>query len=103
MNKPVMTRYIEPQNIDDMSVGGTVPVGLLTESHAGWRNKRPIIHQEKCVRCLRCAVFCPEGVIDTSGAVLEIDYTFCKGCGICSYECKAKAISMIKESEWNDC
>ncbi|MEM0469142.1 MAG: 4Fe-4S binding protein, partial [Pyrobaculum sp.] len=27
-----------------------------------------------------------------------IDYTYCKGCGICSDVCPAKAIEMVQES-----
>ena len=27
----------------------------------------------------------------------DIDYDFCKGCGICAYECPSDAIEMIKE------
>ncbi len=80
-----------------MPAGATVPIGLLTEPNAGWRSRRPVIDLDKCVRCLRCFIFCPDGVIDKSGEELQIDYQFCKGCGICAYECKAGAISMVKE------
>jgi pyruvate ferredoxin oxidoreductase delta subunit len=27
----------------------------------------------------------------------EVDYDFCKGCGICAHECKSKSIEMLKE------
>ena len=28
---------------------------------------------------------------------LEIDYQYCKGCGICAVECPTAAITMVKE------
>jgi Pyruvate/2-oxoacid:ferredoxin oxidoreductase delta subunit len=28
---------------------------------------------------------------------VEIDYDYCKGCGVCANECPAKAITMVEE------
>jgi pyruvate ferredoxin oxidoreductase delta subunit len=97
MNKPQITAYAEPRNSNEMIQGATAPIGLLTEKNEGWRNKRPVIDQNKCIHCLLCFVVCPDGVIDKSEGPLTIDYRFCKGCGICANECKVNAISMIKE------
>ena len=44
-------------------------------------------------------MICPDGAIDKSKEQIEVDYNFCKGCGICEKECKLKAISMVKEVE----
>jgi Pyruvate/2-oxoacid:ferredoxin oxidoreductase delta subunit len=30
---------------------------------------------------------------------VEIDLTYCKGCGICAEECPAKAITMVMHEE----
>jgi pyruvate ferredoxin oxidoreductase delta subunit len=60
-----------------------------------WRLERPVIDRGLCTSCLLCWVFCPEAVI-TKDAI-EIDYDYCKGCGICAEECPPHAISMIKE------
>lgn len=99
MDKPIVTTYEEPTCNEEMPRGATVPIGLLTEINAGWRNKKPIINTEKCIRCLTCFIVCPDGVIDISGPVLTINYQFCKGCGICSNECKVNAIKMVEEVE----
>jgi 2-oxoacid:acceptor oxidoreductase delta subunit (pyruvate/2-ketoisovalerate family) len=47
-----------------------------------------------CTRCDTCLVYCPEGIIRRKGAGYEVDYTFCKGCGICVTECPRKAMEM---------
>jgi pyruvate ferredoxin oxidoreductase delta subunit len=46
---------------------------------------------------MRCFLVCPDGVIDKSGNRLEIDYDFCKGCGICAFVCPKGAITMARE------
>jgi len=73
--------------------------GQLHEISSGMRTFRPVIDTEKCVKCLRCFLLCPEGTIDKSGETLEIDYDFCKGCGICARSCKLGAITMVKEAD----
>jgi len=68
-----------------------------------WRVVRPVVDQEKCVRCGICEKHCPTDVIitgakeDDSGVV--IDYKYCKGCGICAEVCTKKAIEMIDERQ----
>lgn len=66
---------------------------------SGMRTFRPVIDTEKCVKCLRCFLVCPDGAIDKSGEHLEIDYDYCKGCGVCNRACKLGAITMVKETE----
>jgi len=65
-----------------------------------WRVFKPKLDKTKCTRCLRCWIFCPENSIkkEKDGTV-SIDYTYCKGCGICASECKVKAITMEREAK----
>ncbi len=70
-----------------------------------WRASRPQIDHEKCTpfrnqrpSCFICWLYCPEGVVKRAIPV-EIDYDYCKGCGICAEECPTKAIGMVDESE----
>jgi pyruvate ferredoxin oxidoreductase delta subunit len=99
MERPVVQTYNKPKYIDDYPLGPSFTSGHLTEISSGMRTYKPIIDNEKCVKCLRCFLVCPDGTIDKSGDVLEIDYDFCKGCGICAKECKFNAITMHKEGE----
>ena len=81
--------------------------GYLVTKNSGWRRVRPVIDRDKCVMCLQCYLYCPDGVISENvdaandGAVNDskicIDYDFCKGCGICEKICKVGAIKMEAE------
>ncbi len=63
-----------------------------------WRALRPVIDRGKCIKCLLCWVYCPEpAIIRGEDDGVEVDYDYCKGCGICANECPVKAISMVEE------
>jgi pyruvate ferredoxin oxidoreductase delta subunit len=96
MNKPKLSTEPLPSKLP---LGPATRAGVLHEISAGMRTFRPVIDTEKCVKCLQCFLCCPDGVIDKSGDVLEIDYDYCKGCGICKNVCSVDAITMIKEED----
>jgi 2-oxoacid:acceptor oxidoreductase delta subunit (pyruvate/2-ketoisovalerate family) len=61
-----------------------------------WKTFEPKCDFEKCVNCLTCVLFCPEGAIQWKPDVKQIMFNlnFCKGCGICANECPIKIIVM---------
>ena len=70
-----------------------------------WRSERPVWDAEKCIHCLFCWVYCPDGAIEVKdGKMVGIDYKHCKGCGICAHECpkRASALTMHKEREFEE-
>ena len=85
--------------VETLPLGPAFETGQLHVVSSGMRTFRPVIDTEKCVKCLRCFLVCPDGAIDKSGETLEIDYDYCKGCGVCRRACKPGAISMVKEAE----
>ncbi len=85
--------------VEALPLGPAFETGQLHDVSSGMRTFRPVIDTEKCVKCLRCFLVCPDGAIDKSGETLEIDYDYCKGCGVCRRACKPGAISMVKEAE----
>ncbi len=65
-----------------------------------WRVFKPIFNKDKCVKCLRCWIYCPEGAVKKKkdGSV-SIDMDYCKGCGICANVCNVKAIILEREEQ----
>lgn len=65
-----------------------------------WRWIRPVVDNDKCVRCYLCEIYCPDNTIlvdPEKGAI--VDYMYCKGCGVCAAVCPAGAIEMRPEQE----
>ncbi len=50
-----------------------------------------------CTECDNCLVYCPEGIIkrQAPNEGYLLDYSYCKGCGICAVECPRKAMEML--------
>ncbi len=74
---------------------GDYPVPLT----GGWRmGKKPAVFLNRCVNCLLCWQFCPDGAVVVDGTTfLGFDYAYCKGCEICDAVCPTKAVVMIDE------
>ena len=47
-----------------------------------------------CSDCDNCIIFCPDSSVNKQH---DINYDYCKGCGICANECPSDAIEMVKE------
>jgi len=64
-----------------------------------WRTIRPVLNQDKCIRCYMCWKFCPDMsmTVEKEGDYPSVDLDHCKGCGICSNECPRGAIKMVRE------
>jgi len=76
----------------------TYDPGWSRENKTGaWRAVRPVKDAEQCNECGLCWLYCPEACI-TSGTY-DIDYAYCKGCGICAEECRPGAITLEREDE----
>ncbi len=88
-----------------LPIGGIVerPGSALDFETGDWRSERPVWHEDKCIQCLLCWVFCPDSAILVKDEKVEgIDLRYCKGCGICANECppKARAIEIVSEAEF---
>ena len=89
--KPYLRDFV-PQNLEDIPEATAYEAGYLVTKNAGWRNVRPVIDNTKCVGCLQCYLYCPDGVIFQDDNKVDVDYNFCKGCGICQKICKVGEI-----------
>jgi len=54
-----------------------------------------------CFECDNCYGVCPDNAIKKKGLGegYEIDYDYCKGCGICAEECPCGSIAMLAEDK----
>lgn len=50
-----------------------------------------------CNNCDNCWVFCPDAAITRMNGTYEVNYDFCKGCGVCAEECPRNVISLVEE------
>jgi pyruvate ferredoxin oxidoreductase delta subunit len=73
------------------------PGSSIINKTGNWRTgKKPVRNAEKCIKCMRCWLVCPDNAIDEN---IETNYDFCKGCGICAKECPVKCIDMVDEEK----
>ncbi len=75
----------------------TAPLISYSRVVSDWRISHPVVDKVKCVGCKRCWVYCPETAISMVEGKAEVNYDYCKGCGICSEECLVGAIKMERE------
>ncbi|GAE86789.1 4Fe-4S dicluster domain-containing protein [Acetivibrio straminisolvens] len=99
MNRPKLREYVKPKHIKDYPVGPCYTAGHLVTENADWRTEKPVVESTKCTGCFYCYLCCPEGVIYKEGKAVDIDYAFCKGCGICARVCPKKAVKMIRKEK----
>ena len=52
-----------------------------------------------CNQCDNCITYCPDVAISRHGDRYEVDYDYCKGCGICAEECPRWVISLVEEGK----
>ncbi len=72
----------------------------LTEENALYEARR-CMSCGNCFECDTCYGVCPDNAIKKlgDGNRFEINYDYCKGCGICAHECPCGAIEMVDESK----
>ncbi len=90
------TKYLLPER----TKGFFEVTSSLTERTASEEAKR-CFNCGTCNECETCYTFCPDASILKGAKTLshEVDYDFCKGCGICYVECPRRAISLKEEEK----
>jgi len=86
----------------ELPIGGIILEAGSAEAYrtGDWRTFRPILDEEKCIKCLRCWILCPDSAVIVEDAkVTGFDLVHCKGCGVCAFECPVDAIEMVLETE----
>ena len=62
-----------------------------------WRTLMPVFKHDTCNDCRICVLVCPDACIFGKDFKYEADMDYCKGCGICAYECPVDDIDMVLE------
>jgi len=71
---------------------------MLITKTGDWRFRHPVTKTAKCRQCGWCYLYCPTGCVSPGDdGYFRVDMEYCKGCGICAYECPAQAIVMVRE------
>ena len=52
-----------------------------------------------CTVCGNCWLFCPDSSVVEADGKYQINYDYCKGCGVCAEECPGGVIFMKEEEE----
>ncbi len=65
---------------------------------SSWRLFGPKLDKDMCTGCRRCYILCPEVAINMKDTKADVNYKYCKGCGICAEECPVGAIDWIQET-----
>ena len=83
-----------------------IPLGFVhsdymscKDNHTGsWRSERPIVNEERCIKCGVCALYCPEACIITNeNGYFHANLDYCKGCGVCVQVCWTGCIDLKPE------
>jgi NADPH-dependent glutamate synthase beta subunit-like oxidoreductase len=101
--------YFEPRSRQRMPQvsNRAMRINSFEEVNLGFSEEVAIQEAERCFQCgicsfcENCYTFCPDSAAKRvhGHEVFEIDYEFCKGCGICAYECPSRFIEMVREEK----
>ena len=101
--KKLNTSYFERNPIINVSKYDDIS---LNEKDISYTKKEIIAEATRCFscgncfHCDNCYIYCPDNaVVKRSDGNLEIDYDYCKGCGICAVECPCGAIKMVQNDK----
>ena len=79
--------------------------GDFSETVSGYNAGQALGEAERCfqcglcTQCDNCLVFCPDLAIlrAQDGQGYLVNYDYCKGCGICAFECPRQVIDMVRQ------
>ena len=92
----------KPGDGEDKRLLGPVATVFNSTNTGSWRILKPVVDYSRCIKCGNCQKFCPTDVIeilDDNEQCVQINWNYCKGCGICANVCVKKCIAMKEEGE----
>lgn len=90
-----MTEKLNPGAVVDK------PGSAVQNQTGTWRTFKPVVDNEKCIKCGICEWYCPDRtikIVNNDGKrKIVIDYVHCKGCMICAEMCPHGAIKKVRD------
>ena len=86
-------------SVEQFPLGMVGPAASAQSYDVGaWRFNKPTWSKELCKNCMMCWMNCADtAVIMEDSTVGGVDFTHCKGCGVCEVECRFGAMVMHPE------
>lgn len=99
--KPKTCEYYAPEKITLTKGAVILQPGSTKKYKTGeWRTYRPILEADKCIKCGKCWMVCPDAAIKKrADGKFEIDYDYCKGCLLCVGECPVRSIILEMDAK----
>jgi Pyruvate/2-oxoacid:ferredoxin oxidoreductase delta subunit len=106
LKQPGQERSPQAGNLEDIqrvpSLGSALSVGEGTKREEAREREQVLQEAARCLSCgtcnlcLDCVLSCPEACIrlNSDKTAVTVNLDFCKGCGICAYECPREVITM---------
>ena len=95
----VIGRYPEKSLAVTQRLAGSPLVKLGFDEETALEAAKRCLGTIQCESCDLCRLLCPDLCItrNKNTGQIEIDYDYCKGCGICAAICPRGAIEMVLE------
>jgi len=89
--------------VHERSLAVPARIGNFKEVELGLTREQGLQEGERCFscgvcnQCDNCITFCPDVAISRHDDEYEVNYDYCKGCGICAHECPRWVIDLVEE------
>ena len=95
--------FSQAPRVESESIAVDKRINSFDEIEATFTNNQAMEETRRCFNCGvcnacdNCRIFCPEIAVIYKGSERQINLDYCKGCGICVFECPRNAMDLEEE------
>ena len=95
--------FYKAPRVESESIAVDKRINSFDEIEATFTNNQAMEETRRCFNCGvcnacdNCRIFCPEIAVIYKGSERQINLDYCKGCGICVFECPRNAMDLEEE------